>query len=78
MPALPAVLLYIKIEILEMKITSTELTADDCKDQEKICGRIIHNMKCVGSNMVLSSATKSDQSKLSEKVTSAKYETVNP
>lgn len=28
--------------------------------------------------MVLSSGTKSDQSKLSEKVTSVKYETVNP
>lgn len=61
-----------------MKIPSTELAADNCKDQEKICGRIIHNMKCVGSNMVLSSGTRSDQSKLSEKVTSVKYETVNP
>lgn len=61
-----------------MKITSTELAADNCKDQEKICGRIIHNTKCVGSNMALSSGTKSDQRKLSEKVTSVKYETVNP
>lgn len=61
-----------------MKITSTELAADNCEDQEKICGRIIRNTKCVGSNMVLSSGTKSDQSKLSEKVTSVKYETVNP
>lgn len=43
-----------------MKIASTELAADNCKDQEKICGRIIHNTKCVGSNMVLSSGTKSD------------------
>lgn len=61
-----------------MKIASTELAADNCKDQEKICGRIIHNTKCVGSNMILSSGTESDQSKLSEKVTSVKYETVNP
>lgn len=56
-----------------MKVASTEPAADNCKDQEKICGRIIHNTKCVGSNMVLSSSTKSDQRKLSEKVTSAKY-----
>lgn len=61
-----------------MKITSTELPADNCKDQEKICGRIICNMKYAGSNMILSSGTKSDQSKLSEKVTPVKYETVNP
>lgn len=61
-----------------MKIASTELAADNCKDQEKICGRIICNMKCVGSNMVLSSGTKSDQRKLLEKWTSVKYKTVNP
>lgn len=60
-----------------MKITSTELAADNCKDQEKICGRIIHNAKCLGSNVVLSSGTESDQSKLSEKVTSVEYEAVN-
>lgn len=53
-----------------MKITSTELAADNCKDQEKICGRIICNTKCVGRNMVLSSGTKNDPRKLSEKVTS--------
>lgn len=60
-----------------MKIASTELAADNCKDQEKIHGGIIHNTKCVGSNIVLSSGTKSDQRKLSEKVTSVKYKTVS-
>lgn len=61
-----------------MKIASTDPAADNCKDQEKICGRIICNMKCVSSNKVLRSGNKSDQRKLSEQANSVNYKTLNP